>query len=64
MGKAIRSTNFLKEIVETNYNRKGAITSMLVIAPLIFMWRLALLETIALCGTRCVIIDIQAWSFT
>ena len=21
-------------------------------------------ETIALCGTRCVIIDIQAWSFT
>ena len=22
------------------------------------------LETIALCGTRCVIIDIQAWSFT
>ena len=44
MGKAIRSTNFLKEIVETNYNRKGAITSMLVIAPLIFMWRLALLN--------------------
>ena len=22
------------------------------------------METIALCGTRCVIIDIQAWSFT
>ena len=22
------------------------------------------LETIALCGTRCVIVDIQAWSFT
>ena len=25
---------------------------------------LSLVEAIALCGTRCVIIDIQAWSFT